>query len=234
MDVSHYTVKQVLSIRGHFNYFINYYLMSKFKKMKTLSVFKFIFFVSVTLLFVNCRKQQLHDSNDNTETGLVNKSIEKKQERPFKGTFSTYFNFEPDIPGGWTPPNPAPAWYPGGGSGNLTHMGNCFTYFNQYATFGASGLQSVAAPVNQFFASQLAVAGFTVPNTVSTIYYNNLYFLSKTGNSTSTKFNRVVAGRTTRPIRGIATTFRKRQGGRVPRQTWALETICMRGGRLVL
>jgi hypothetical protein len=92
--------------------------------------------------------------------------------RPFKGNFSTYFNFVPDIANGWTPPNPAPAWYPGGGTGNLTHVGNCQTFFNQYATLGPGGLQSIGAPVNMFFASQLAAAGYTVPNTVTTIFFH--------------------------------------------------------------
>lgn len=140
--------------------------------MKTLSIFKFIFFVSLSVLLANCQKERLQESNNLTEE-VLKESLKKTKERPFKGNFSSYFNFVPDIPGGWTPPNPAPAWYPGGGSGNLTHMGNCLTYFNQYVTLGPLGLQSVGAPVNQFFAAQLAAAGYTVPNTVSTIYYNS-------------------------------------------------------------
>jgi hypothetical protein len=92
--------------------------------------------------------------------------------RPFKGSFGTYYNFVPDFANGWAPPNPAPAWYPGGGTGNLTHVGNCQTLFNQYATFGPGGLQSIGAPVNMFFASQLAAAGYTVPNTVTTIFFH--------------------------------------------------------------
>ena len=31
-------------------------------------------------------------------------------------------------------PNPAPALYPGGGGGALTQLGNCATFFNQYAS----------------------------------------------------------------------------------------------------
>lgn len=93
--------------------------------------------------------------------------------RPFRGNFDTYYNFIPYVADGWTPPNPAPAWYPGGGKGRLTHLGACNTFFNQYATLVPSGLQTVAAPVNMFFTAQLAAAGLTVPNSVSTIFYGN-------------------------------------------------------------
>lgn len=137
--------------------------------MKTLSIFKLSFLVSVTALLWSCQKEPLPDINKQTES--VTAVQKQNKQLPFKGSFSTFFNFIPDIAGGWVPPNPAPAWYPGGGSGNLTHVGICQTYFNQYVTFGPTGLQSAGAPVNMFFAAPLAAAGYTVPNTVTTIFY---------------------------------------------------------------
>ena len=137
--------------------------------MKALSITKLFFLVTITALLWGCQKETLPNLNNQTES--VTTAEKQNQQRPFKGSFSTFFNFIPDFAGGWVPPNPAPAWYPGGGSGNLTHVGNCQTYFNQYATFGPGGLQTVAAPVNMFFAGQLAAAGYTVPSTVSTIFY---------------------------------------------------------------
>ncbi len=137
--------------------------------MKTYYIFKLFFLVTVTTLLWSCQKETLPDTKNLAESIIVTEKENKQL--PFKGTFSTYFNFVPDIAGGWTPPNPAPAWYPGGGSGNLTHVGTCQTYFNQYVTFGPGGLQSVGAPVNMFFAGALAAAGYTVPNTVTTIFY---------------------------------------------------------------
>jgi hypothetical protein len=124
---------------------------------------------SLLLTFNSCQKESI-----SPEKNLVLdiESRANKKKKPFKGTFDTYYNFVPDVANGWSPPNPAPAWYPGGGNGNLTHMGNCQTFFNQYATFGPAGLQSAAAPVNMFFAAQLSASGFTVPGNVSTIFFN--------------------------------------------------------------
>jgi hypothetical protein len=139
--------------------------------MKQLPIFKTFLLIAAVAFFGSCQKETLPDINNQTES--VTTAQKQNQQLPFKGSFSTFFNFIPDIAGGWVPPNPAPAWYPGGGSGNLTHVGICQTYFNQYATFGPVGLQSVGAPVNMFFAGQLVAAGYTVPNTVSTIYFTS-------------------------------------------------------------
>lgn len=95
------------------------------------------------------------------------------EHRPLNGQFQTSYSFIPDIEHGWTPPNPAPAWYPGGGGGALTQLGNCATFFNQYASLGPAGLTTVGAPVNQFFSSQLGLAGLQVPAAVTTIFYTS-------------------------------------------------------------
>lgn len=66
-----------------------------------------------------------------------------------------------------------PAWFPGGGAGNATHMGKARCFFNQYTSFGPAGLGSVPAPVNMFFATDLSAAGITgIPAYVSSITYD--------------------------------------------------------------
>lgn len=139
--------------------------------MKTPSILKLYFFIAVAALIQGCQKDNLPGNSSLPESsGIASK---ESKLLPFKGTFTTNYSFVPDISGGWTAPNPAPAWYPGSGGGNLTHLGTCQTNFNQYATFGPTGLQSVGAPVNMFFATSLAAAGYAVPNTVTTIFYTS-------------------------------------------------------------
>ena len=132
------------------------------------------------LLFVTCIsscKKEGIKSNGGFDNLIVSKEEGKQVTRPYKDDFDTYYQFIPDIANGWTPPNPGPAWYPGGGEGNATHLGKVWTYYNQYASFGPNGFGSSAAPVNMFFASQLSAAGITVPNDVSTVVFD------KKGNS---------------------------------------------------
>lgn len=130
-------------------------------------------FVAAGAFLCGCQKESIQPKERAEEgSGLVEKR-HHQQCKSLKGVLKTYFNFIPDIANGWTPPNPAPAWYPGGGSGNLTIIGNCKTFFNQYATIGPSGLQSGFAPVNMFFSAELAAAGITIPNTISTIFFND-------------------------------------------------------------
>jgi hypothetical protein len=78
---------------------------------------------------------------------------------------------------------------PGSGSGNATHMGNASCYFNQLVLFyNGNPIGSVAAPVSQFFSSQIAAAGITgVPGSVSTITIdhqgNSIWFTTYSGTS---------------------------------------------------
>ncbi|MES2648274.1 MAG: hypothetical protein V4717_15465 [Bacteroidota bacterium] len=99
--------------------------------------------------------------------------------RPYKDTFDTYYIVKPDFENGAAPEtNFLPAWFPGGGEGNATHMGKAYCYFNQYTSFGPGGLGSVPAPVSMFFETELASAGITdVP-----FYVNNITY-DKKGNS---------------------------------------------------
>jgi hypothetical protein len=126
----------------------------------------------------SCQKETtaINGLNEEIATAANNGPIT----RAYRDSFDTWYQFVPDIAGGWTPPNPAPAWYPGGGDGNATHFGIASSYFNQYASFGPTGLTSSAAPVTMFFAAQLA--SFSVPSNVSTIVFddkgNSVWFQS--------------------------------------------------------
>ncbi len=63
---------------------------------------------------------------------------------------------------------------PGSGTGHTTHFGNAHMCFNQLVKFvNGNPVGSTAAPVNQFYSSTLSTAGITVPNTVSSITYDN-------------------------------------------------------------
>jgi hypothetical protein len=130
------------------------------------------------LLLAACQKERVPSTVD--EANTLNSANRGPVTRAWRDSFDTWYQFVPDIAGGWTPPNPAPAWYPGGGDGNATHMGNASTYFNQYASFGPTGLTSSAAPVTMFFAAQLV--SFSVPSNVSTIVFddksNSVWFQS--------------------------------------------------------
>lgn len=107
-------------------------------------------------------------------TTLSINSCKKDVSRPFAGKVNAQLSFVPNIKGGWVPPNPAPGWYPGTGTGIITGLGPCTTVFNQYATLSNTNqLQIVGASANQFFATQLAAAGITVPDNVTNVYYDS-------------------------------------------------------------
>ena len=91
--------------------------------------------------------------------------------RDYKDTASTSYFIVPDFANGASAETGfLPAWFPGEGSGNATHMGKSHNFFNQYATIGANGLTSVAAPVTMFYMTQLAALGITgVPADVNSI-----------------------------------------------------------------
>ena len=57
-----------------------------------------------------------------------------------------------------------PAYLPGTGTGNSSHMGKASTFINQFASFGEYGLGTVGAPVTQFYSAQLESLGIIVDN----------------------------------------------------------------------
>ncbi len=121
---------------------------------------------------------------------------EQSQKRAWKDAFNNSYFFVPDFAGGWAPPNPAPAWYPGSGTGNATHMGNATTFYNQKAIFGPSGLASIPQPVTMFYAAELSAANIlNVPDNVSSIVLdsrgNSVWFESEGSTTTPVSPTRI-------------------------------------------
>jgi hypothetical protein len=118
--------------------------MNRFLAIKTLALFSF-----VVMMFAFCKK----------ETG--------QKKRAFKASIDTWYRVSP------TPPEAlvvngtdfvAFAHFPGGGTGNVTHLGNCTYYFNQLA-YTRTGLNvplgSIAAPLTDV--PGYPVTGFPLP-----------------------------------------------------------------------
>ena len=144
--------------------------------------------IVVAMLITGCKKE--NTSRVTTQTASSAKT-DHQVKRAYKDRFDTWFQFVPDFANGWDPQNPTPflAWYPGGGSGNATHMGNAQIYFNQYVPFNPPFFSSVHAPVNLFFSAELAAAGLgALGDDVSSVVYDgkgNSIWLHQTSNSTT-------------------------------------------------
>lgn len=142
----------------------------------------------IWLLVAGCKKENV--SGINTGTSLSSK-LDHPVKRAYKDRFDTWFQFIPDFANGWDPQQPTPflAWYPGGGSGTATHMGNARTYFNQYVPFNPPLFSSVHAPVNLFFSSELAGVGLgSLSDGVSSVVFDekgNSVWFHQTGNVTT-------------------------------------------------
>ena len=157
-------------------------------KKFTIGVAAILLPLFVVIPFTSCQKETVATNtvlNDETATAANHSLVT----RAYRDSFDTYFMFVPDFANGWAPPNPAPAWYPGGGKGNASHFGKANSFFNQYATLGPNGLASTSAPVTMFFASALSSAGYSnIPASVSTIVYDdkgNSVWFSQGGSSTT-------------------------------------------------
>lgn len=128
--------------------------------------------VIISVLVTGCKKEDLSQASMQVASSA---KADHKLKRAYKDRFDTWFQFVPDFANGWDPQNPTPflAWYPGGGSGNATHMGNAQIYFNQYVPFNPPYFSSVHAPVNLFFATELSAAGLgSLSNDVSSIVFD--------------------------------------------------------------
>jgi hypothetical protein len=171
----------------HSHYFTGFILQLQLHVMKKIT--PIIALTVVTSLIVSgCKKETA--TSINAQITSLSKS-DHQVKRPYKDRFDTWFQFVPDFANGWDPQNPTPflAWYPGGGSGNSTHMGHAQIYFNQYVPFNPPFFSSVHAPVNQFFSTELALVGLgSLSNEVSSVVFDgkgNSIWLHQTSNSTT-------------------------------------------------
>ena len=127
---------------------------------------------AVFLTIASCQKESTTKSQEGMLT--TSSSSHNPVTRAYRDSFSNQLGFSPDFSSGYTPPNIAPGWYHGEGDGNAAHMGKAKIFFCLYTTFGQGGLINIAAPVTDFYGSQLAAAGYTgIPATVSNIVYDD-------------------------------------------------------------
>lgn len=155
--------------------------MKKFAPIITLTLV-------ICIIVSGCKKETSTSISVQTASSA---RTEHQVKRPYKDAFDTWFQFVPDFANGWDPQHPTPflAWYPGGGTGNSTHMGNTQIYFNQYVPFNPPFFSSVHAPVNLFFSTELAAAGLaSLSNEVSSVVFDgkgNSIWMHQTSNSTT-------------------------------------------------
>jgi hypothetical protein len=143
----------------------------------------------IVLVCSSCKKDVVESSALSSVSSSA--KVDHQVKRAYKDRFDTWFQFIPDVQNGWDPQNPTPflAWYPGGGSGNATHMGKANTYFNQYVPFNPPFFASVHAPVNLFFSAELLSAGLgSLDDDVSSVVYDgkgNSVWFHQTSNTTT-------------------------------------------------
>ncbi|MEB2786471.1 hypothetical protein [Algoriphagus persicinus] len=107
-----------------------------------------------------------------------------------KNYFERFTNQLAQVDENGNPTLSIPSFFPGTGSGNSSHMGNAFTFLNQYASVGANGLGTVGAPVTQFYSAELEDLGLVVDNpdvsSVTTDGKGNSVWFKNTQNTITT------------------------------------------------
>lgn len=138
------------------------------------------------VFLASCGKEEINNSATSAAEQAANDEVYGKAQasRPYYESFTAVSTITPTASG---------VFNPGWGKGSARHMGTAIMCFNQQVIFAMVGGQPVpigssAAPVNQFYATQLAAAGITnVPSSVSAITYdshgNSVWFTSSTGTS---------------------------------------------------
>ncbi|MFD2248187.1 hypothetical protein [Pontibacter ruber] len=131
--------------------------------MRTLSFFKTVLFLASVALLIGCEKESMSDLKITTEEALGR--VGDKIERPLTGTFSSSSILIGDTAAGWDPRHPSntPAFYPGEGEGNLSHMGKDYVMYNHYA-YGHKGDTAIGrtVPITDYFSlDKLREFGFT-------------------------------------------------------------------------
>lgn len=140
--------------------------------MRVSTFLKSALLVSGFSLVLGCQKERAINANQEQSIATAaNKASQKPVTRAYRDSFDYQLSFYPDIPGGWTPADvDAPAWYPGTGIGNATHIGKANIFLNGY-TLRINGIVTVFhAPVNLYFDSLAQV--FNVPENVSAVVYD--------------------------------------------------------------
>lgn len=143
-------------------------------------MFKRLSFLGLTgLLFASSCMSDLQEPNQIeasksqnevafAEANVSDVNARKAVERNYFERFTNQISLIPVE--GFIPDYGAPAYYPGAGLGNSSHMGKAYSFLNQFATVGAEGLETKGRPVTQFYGEELAALGLTnIPDEVSSI-----------------------------------------------------------------
>jgi hypothetical protein len=145
--------------------------------MKTLSILKVALPITGISFLFGCQKEISGIPTENSLNSFATTSLNKTHQHLLKGEYDARYNFVPDIEAGWVAPNPAPAWYPATGEGHLNLLGQSRAFASLHTTFGANGIEGLAAPVNMFFSRELNELDITIPDAVGIIFFD------KQGNS---------------------------------------------------
>lgn len=134
--------------------------------MKAISISKLIVMVSILPFLFGCQKESLLSPKPSDQNVLDAASTAKLKphEYSIKGDYNLWYSISLV-----NPPNPGPAFYSGGGEGNMNHLGNSNMFYNQLAI--SPGV-TVPRPVNLFYAAQLQEIGIIVPDDVSIIFFD--------------------------------------------------------------
>ncbi len=135
-----------------------------------------IFTISGSILLASCSSLteepiQLQEAGEVSSASDVSNDINaRKKTAVERNYFEKFTNQLGSVDENGQPTNLIPAYFPGTGEGNSTHMGKAITFLNQYAFFNQNGLNTIGAPVTQFYAQELAEIGITnIPDNVSSI-----------------------------------------------------------------
>ena len=141
--------------------------------MRTSIIFKSALILACFPLAFGCQKETGFSTSkqDAAVATKANKDPNSKLvKRAYHDSFTIILNFAPDLAGGWTPADvDAPAWYPGTGPGNATHMGNATTYFNNHTLRVSGTVWVYHAPVGMFYAKELAPFGVKPTDSVTLV-----------------------------------------------------------------
>lgn len=163
----------IVTVAGLLKFIFNQNLLF----MKIYSFLRSAFLISCFSVALGCQKE-MRISGSNQEQSFATESnktsTQKAVTRAYRDSFDVALGFMPDLQGGWTWADPdAPAWYPGTGNGNATHMGNVKTYFNTHTLRVEGTVMVYHARVGRFFATQVGQFNIHPEDEVSAVHYDD-------------------------------------------------------------
>ncbi|MFC3881733.1 hypothetical protein ACFOSV_16175 [Algoriphagus namhaensis] len=140
---------------------------------------KLLIVAASMIAFASCvsETEPILVEEENTSLEILNSETSggenlRKGDRVERAYFERFSNQLRQVDANDVPVSPQtiPAFFPGVGVGNSTHMGKAMTFLNQVSQLGENGLETVGAPVTQFFSDELSDLGITeIPDIVSSV-----------------------------------------------------------------